>query len=710
MIMENTNDIESLALQSVLEAFNAPLNEEQAWAIAYQCATNLQKQWNESPELCFRFNGIHSVDVHKDGSVTIKSHSGSTEQANSEHELVQSLGVVVFQALDFGLGENEEQKLSAPLENLIERMTGSESDDEGAGRTEDDNDGDEGIEHDAGDDASDNGSPRVSLGEVTSLCSCHLQNALEASTHYKAVCRALVAEAVELSTFLEKISIAKENLRTSEGDDDGAKELDDLQRADWARLWIQCLRELRQGMKLKKVEHINYHTSTEFELTPYEILMEDIRSRRYTLRQVLVNGQLPPNAKKDAHDMILEFIRSRPPLHPAKERRLKTPPPAAPDVREQLLESIRQEQKLKPTPGRIVETSRTRLDDEDDLPLPAKKVIKPDLSLLMSNSFDVDTESDEMTEDEEDHDVFDDKNRVPAVPMTPMTPLSPHTPPATSQWQQTVAAVVTDLVMEVNHPTPGRRHSITVCETPLISPTQKRNLQSSLECLSLTIEEVMHIRQVLTKAELECLLVDIELHALVAKGKICFTCKSTKFSIFGQWATKCKFCMRSVCSKCYSKMAIPTEHFEHIPVYTLSPSPISPSKANDLFGVFQKTGSAPNSPELLKREGSERPPRPPPPDLSTLSLSNNNKGKRPPLERAATTASPNVPAPASAKALEGPLMNICKDCKALIVNIIRASRVSLANSPQADKVYSDCPSRKASRNFKLDLKPMYKKH
>ena len=42
-----------------------------------------------------------------------------------------------------------------------------------------------------------------------------------------------------------------------------------------------------------------------------------------------------------------------------------------------------------------------------------------------------------MTEDEEDHDVFDDKNRVPAVPMTPMTPLSPHTPPATSQWQQT---------------------------------------------------------------------------------------------------------------------------------------------------------------------------------------------------------------------------------------------------------------------------------
>ncbi len=34
-----------------------------------------------------------------------------------------------------------------------------------------------------------------------------------------------------------------------------------------------------------------------------------------------------------------------------------------------------------------VETSRTRLD-EDDAPAPTRKVIKPDLSLLMSNSFD----------------------------------------------------------------------------------------------------------------------------------------------------------------------------------------------------------------------------------------------------------------------------------------------------------------------------------
>ena len=57
-----------------------------------------------------------------------------------------------------------------------------------------------------------------------------------------------------------------------------------------ARLWIQMMRELRQGVSLKKVEQINHHHSMEYELTPYEILMEDIRCRRYTLKQVMVSS------------------------------------------------------------------------------------------------------------------------------------------------------------------------------------------------------------------------------------------------------------------------------------------------------------------------------------------------------------------------------------------------------------------------------------
>ena len=44
---------------------------------------------------------------------------------------------------------------------------------------------------------------------------------------------------------------------------------------DWARLWRQILKDLRDGVKLKKIDYTK--TPFEYELTPYEILMEDIR-------------------------------------------------------------------------------------------------------------------------------------------------------------------------------------------------------------------------------------------------------------------------------------------------------------------------------------------------------------------------------------------------------------------------------------------------
>jgi spire-like protein len=79
-----------------------------------------------------------------------------------------------------------------------------------------------------------------------------------------------------------------------------------------ARLWVQVVHELRHGVKLKKVDYSR--TPIEYELTPYEILMDDIRSRRYKLNKVMVDGDIPHRIKKDAHAIILEFIRSRPPL------------------------------------------------------------------------------------------------------------------------------------------------------------------------------------------------------------------------------------------------------------------------------------------------------------------------------------------------------------------------------------------------------------
>lgn len=119
--------------------------------------------------------------------------------------------------------------------------------------------------------------------------------------------------------------------------------------------------------------------------------------------------------------------------------------------------------------------------------------------------------------------------------------------------------------------------------------------------LALTLEEIVHIRSVMTKAELEGLPVGVRIKEDVERRKVCFLCLRTRFTIFGQWGVQCKLCHRTVCTKCHSKvgsrfnqakclpykltimlcslcplqMRIPTEHFRNVPVVLLSPSLMS---------------------------------------------------------------------------------------------------------------------------------------
>lgn len=61
----------------------------------------------------------------------------------------------------------------------------------------------------------------------------------------------------------------------------------------------------------------------------------------------MVNGELPPRVKKDAFALILEFIRSRPPLVPVGQRRLRQLPPKEPPLHERLMDAIRQQHRLR---------------------------------------------------------------------------------------------------------------------------------------------------------------------------------------------------------------------------------------------------------------------------------------------------------------------------------------------------------------------------
>lgn len=122
-------------------------------------------------------------------------------------------------------------------------------------------------------------------------------------------------------------------------------------------------------------------------------------------------------------------------------------------------------------------------------------------------------------------------------------------------WSRT--SLQDDLFQSVSRPPlPPLSHSSTAVR--LISPncpaSQKTWVQ---ECLSLTLEEIVHIRSVLTKAELEALPVDGHVKEDVEKRKVCFLCLKTRFSIFGPWGQKCRLCKRTVCAKCHSKVSPP---------------------------------------------------------------------------------------------------------------------------------------------------------
>lgn len=74
--------------------------------------------------------------------------------------------------------------------------------------------------------------------------------------------------------------------------------------------------------------------------------------------------------------------------------------------------------------------------------------------------------------------------------------------------------------------------------------------------LSVTLAEIVHIRSVMTKAELEGLPMDVRVKEDVEKRRVCFLCLRTRFSFFGPWGIQCKLCQRTVCAKCYTKVGL----------------------------------------------------------------------------------------------------------------------------------------------------------
>ncbi|CAM4632527.1 unnamed protein product [Leuciscus chuanchicus] len=692
--MDCTDGEDELCLEEILTLYSQPINEEQAWAVCYQCCrwlTQKQRRKEKGVSPPGRIAGPGDVRIRKDGTVKLYQQSSPDkhiEPPSSSIEIIESLGIMIYKALDYGLKEHEERELSPPLEQLIDLMTNmadTETDcpDEGYEATE---------EEDEGEEEPVEVSNIRGYRDIISLCTSHLPSPTDAPNHYQAVCRALYAETKELRTFLEKIKCAKENLRKMEGEtQEPVKDLNELQNADWARFWVQVMRDLRHGVKLKKVQERLYNPLPfEYQLTPYEMLMDDIRSQRYKLRKVMVNGDIPPRLKKSAHEVILEFIRSRPPLNPASARKLKPHPQIPPSLHERILEEIKSERKLRPVSPDMLRRSRLGagksmstpqdLFRSSDIPDGPRKLAISTLSLANGT-----TPARSPVNGVAGGQPLSQRKRLLKAPTLAELDSSDSDEDQNTRKSDSSSSISTSLVEDTSPESvmgkkippkflpisstpqpdkrfaPQRRHSIEK-EAPTsvqsFLPPSRQNSKSleefcyPVECLTLTVEEVMHIRQVLVKAELEKFQQYKEVYNALKKGKLCFSCRTKKFSFF-TWSYTCQFCKRPVCSQCCKKMKLPSKPHASLPISSLGPS-ILPKKESGASAPAEKTSSASSH----KRNSFQR------------SLSRSSKHG----ERSSSKDELELPEQFTE---DWSTMEVCVDCKKFINDIISNSRRNL---------------------------------
>ncbi|CAM4781201.1 unnamed protein product [Rotaria magnacalcarata] len=100
----------------------------------------------------------------------------------------------------------------------------------------------------------------------------------------------------------------------------------------------------------------------------------------------------------------------------------------------------------------------------------------------------------------------------------------------------------------------------------------KRLMKDNSNTLSLTFDEFCHIRNVITRAELETLLFDDKLYADVAQGKLCFNCRKVHFNLLTfTFGIQCSVCKQKVCRSCVTQIALPKEKLTDVPIHTFTP-------------------------------------------------------------------------------------------------------------------------------------------
>ncbi|CAM4462422.1 protein spire homolog 1-like [Lepidochelys kempii] len=360
-------NITKVSLGEFLRCCDQPISEEQAWALCFQCCHKM-KQLAQGPYPVV-IKGLGSILIHSDGAVSFMVHPKPdvNETQQLEEQLTECLGMVIYKALDWGIDNHLERELSESLEKLISLLLKLDTE-----ATK----------------------PAITFQDVLKICEEHLPRPSEAASYYRTVCRALFAEYIDLQKLMLTLQSSKESLRRMDMEDllenDTQKEKDNYWQAS---LWHGVLGELQNGVRLRKAMERPRRSvpPKEYTRSPYELLTEDIRCKRYTLRKVKINSE--QNCKSSEGNTG----PSQPPLKPisdlfscdgmnrripelaeatltypipksgkASERKLKENSPKEPSLHDLLMTEIKQTHKLRPS---STETNGSRHKDTFVMPM-----------------------------------------------------------------------------------------------------------------------------------------------------------------------------------------------------------------------------------------------------------------------------------------------------------------------------------------------------
>ncbi|XP_070606053.1 protein spire homolog 1-like [Erythrolamprus reginae] len=275
--MVNT-DITEVSLTQFLRFYKQPISEEQAWAICFKCCYKMNQILAQELDsvVQMKLPEIDELYIHSDGSIsfTVKhnydGHINQQPREILEDKLTESLGKLIYKALDWGIENYMERELSQSLTKLITFMVKLNSE---------------------------TSNTTVAFQDVIKICEEHFHGPSEAASHYTAICQMLFSEYLELQKLTLTIQSCKEYLRTMDAEDCSARQ----KTNNW------------KSMRLGHTRHSI--SSGEGALSSYSMVVDDIKNKRYSLQPASV-WKLKENTCQELslHERLMREVKNTPKL------------------------------------------------------------------------------------------------------------------------------------------------------------------------------------------------------------------------------------------------------------------------------------------------------------------------------------------------------------------------------------------------------------